>query len=228
MSNRYSRYQTIVSRESDLKIDEDHWLKQLEKNLEKNAVQSRRVDQSLFDQINGIMNNKSKYSSVSAAVEDMMQRSGLTGYLSKTSQEEQSNGKLNNLSREDKVASHHELSKKEEKQLQKATKIILPILFKKVPFVKKTIENYIKDTKGNLPVPAIVEKIKAIHNKDVDDAKDWEDINLLKFISDSNFKEKSSNSNHSNDSNLGFVRDTEIDQNDSNTDAFSALMPAKI
>ena len=222
MSNRYSRHQTVINREADLHIDEDHWLNQLEKNLQKNAVQSRRVDQSLFDQINGIMNNKSKYSSVSAAVEDMMQRSGLTGYLSKTSQQETSNNKK---------ATHHEhgeLTKKEEEQLQKATKMILPILFKKVPAVRRTIENYIKSTKGNLPVTAIVERMKSIHRKDVSDSNDWEDVNLLKFISDTNLSEKSKGNQSSNDHNLGAIDNTDVDQNDSNTDAFSALMPAKI
>ena len=81
MSNKYSRHQSAINREADSHIDNDHWLKQFEKNLQKNAVQSRKVDQSLFEQINGIMNNKSKYKSVSAAVEDMMQRSGLIGHL---------------------------------------------------------------------------------------------------------------------------------------------------
>lgn len=94
MTNRYSRHQSVISREADSHIDENHWLKQFEKNLQKSAVQSRKVDQSLFEQINSIMgNSRSKYKSVSAAVEDMMQRSGLTDHLQNINKK--SNEKIN-------------------------------------------------------------------------------------------------------------------------------------
>lgn len=308
--SRYSRHQSVINREADLHIDEDNWLNQFQKNLEKNAVQSRKVDQQLFHQINSIMNNKSKYTSVSAAVEDMMMRSGLTDHLknfNKTSQDnsQQKNeldllylkmkkclkdenwfecGKvakeicdmkgsnivnildeiendipkhnwlffatgfsdgLDESKKEEilklvntelsKMASHHSHSKYknykrvDDKELnEKAQKMIVPIVIKKVPSILKTIENYINDTKGNLPVPAILEKIKSIHSKDVSDARDWEDVNFIKLISDKNLKAKSQNFSHDNHYNLG-VRDTSsLDANDSNTDAFQSLMPAKL
>lgn len=215
----------MINREADLAIDEDHWLKQFEKNLEKSAVQSRKVDQSLFDQINGIMNNKSKYNSVSAAVEDMMQRSGLTGYLNninKISQEEINNSKK---------ASHHKnhSEKKSKKDdLKHHKKNLMPIIFEKVPAILQTLKTYIKDTKGYLPIPAILEKIKSIHKKDISDDSHWDDPKLLRFISAINLQEKAIHSNNDNNHfNLG-MRDTSIDANDSNTDAFNILMPAKL
>ena len=91
MSNKYNRHQAVISRNSEMELDEDHWLNQFQKKLiEKDAVQPKSVDRSLFDQINSIMNNKSKYPSVAAAVEDMKERSGLSAFLdiNKTSEED--------------------------------------------------------------------------------------------------------------------------------------------
>lgn len=225
MSNRYSRHQSVVNREADSHIDGDHWLKQFEKNLEKSAVQSRRVDQSLFDQINEIMNNKSKYTSVSAAVEDMMQRSGLTGYLTNINKLSQEN--INAKTADHKHEHKHEHDKPSMSVKLTGSKQMLPALLEKVPSILKTIENYIRDTKGHLPVPAILEKIKSIHKNDVSDAKDWETDDMLAFISKKNLEQKAGNAHDHDYANLG-VRDTTLDANDSNNDAFSALMPAKI
>lgn len=297
--SRHSRHQTVINREADSHINEDHWLKQFEKNLQKSAVQSKRVDQSLFEQINGIMNGRSKYNSVSAAVQDMMQRSGLTGYISKMSQQENVNSKkaddqsdlerrvdnfidlekwfqagkvsgkihkdpdevIGILKKDSRIPKHEwlnfatgysegaELNEKDKdrnyqriqdmlktaskkdlsnQRVEISIKGDLPVLLKKVPAILKTFENYIKDTRGNLPVPAIVEKVKSIHRNDVADARDWEDNNLLSFVSNKNLEEKASNSaSDSNYHHLG-QRDTSFDANDSNTDAFSGLMPAKI
>ena len=214
MSNKYSRYQSVINREADANIDEDHWLKQFEKNLQKCAVQPRRVDESLFDQINTIMNGKSKHKSVAAAVEDMMQRSGLSNYLEKvkTSGHEHVSSK---------IATDNEINKQQMKFVEE------PIVIKKRPSIKQTIENYIRDTRGNLSVPAILEKIKSIHSKDVSDTKDWEDPNLIKYISNINFKVKSDNFNGEEHHNLGTIDRGSQDSNDSeNDDYFSALMPA--
>lgn len=62
---------------------------QFEANLNKDAVQPRRVDESIFNQINSIMNGKSKFTSVDAAVRDMQDRSGLTAYLKKSESQEE-------------------------------------------------------------------------------------------------------------------------------------------
>jgi hypothetical protein len=114
--------------------------------------------------------------------------------------------------------SHHEV-------LKKNTEIVLPILFKKVPSILKTLENYIQDTKGNLPIPAILEKIKSIHSKDVSDARDWDDEKLLAWISNEKLKHQSNNP-VDNYQNLGFQDNSITDANDSNTDMFNSLMPA--
>ena len=91
--SKYSRYNSIVNRNSDENVSEDHWLKQFEKTLQKGAVQSVSKD-SFYDQINAIIGGtKSKYSSVADAVEDMKERSGLTAYLNTQSAENKNNTK---------------------------------------------------------------------------------------------------------------------------------------
>lgn len=237
MSNKYSRHQSIINREADAHIDEDHWLKQFEKNLQKSAVQSRRVDDSLFNQINSIMNNKSKYTSVSSAVEDMMQRSGLTDHLkniNKVSQEEAKTITASDPTFEEaelevmKYAKKVEKAKKLHKSVEKVKDLPLPKVIKEVPSILKTLENYIESTKGNLDIVAILEKVKDIHKSDVSNANDWDDENLLRLISDKKLKEQINKVDDREHHNLGRP-DTSIDNfNDSNTDAFSALMPAKI
>src|ERR1035437_2611915 len=143
--SKYNRYSSVVSRQSDADIDEDHWLKQFRKSLEKSAVQPRRVDNSLFDQINSIMNGKSKHQSVESAVEDMKERSGLTAYIKniKSENEEAISGKTKTASDENKIDN------------------TTPDVIKKFPNIKTTIENYIRDTKGNSSVPAIIDKIRS-------------------------------------------------------------------
>jgi|WetSurMetagenome_2_1015567.scaffolds.fasta_scaffold394729_2 hypothetical protein len=212
--SKYIRHQSVVSRHIDENIDGDHWLKQFTDKLQKSAVQPRETDQSLFDQINSIMNNKhSKYSSVEDAVEEMKARSGLTAYLekdfSKISKEEDTNKKT--------ASKQHEGHNN------------LPTVIIKCPQIKNTLENYIKDTKGNLPIPAIIDKIKSIHHVDVSEAKDWDDEKLLHLVSKLNLNAKKDNPGvFQNYQNLGLredVNNSEIDP--SNVDAFHALNPVK-
>lgn len=214
--SKYMRHQAAVVRNSDSQPGEDSWLGQMQKNLEKGAVQPRSVDQSLFHQINSIMNGKSKYPSVEAAVEDMKNRSGLTEYLknmSKTSVDEAIENK--------KIATAQ--AKDEPKNNQ-------PLVIQKCPQILGTLQNYIKDTKGNLPISAIIDKIKSIHKNDVSEDKFWEDDNLVRLVSRLNLGEKQNNpSNYETYSNLGRrdpSGDNEIDP--SNTDAFHALNPATV
>ena len=212
MSSKYVRHQSVVHRQSDQTVDEDSWLYRFQKSLQKDAVQPR-PQSSIFDQINSIMNGKSKYPSVEAAVQDMQERSGLTAYLDrlKSSKEE--------VSSNQKVAQVAEVPQNNQ----------LPIVVQKLPAIKQTIENYIKDTKGNLPVPAIIEKIRSIHQTDVPDAKDWDDDKLIMLVSQLNLNEKKNNSgadfNYSNLGRRDTGTDTEVDP--SNTDAFFALTPVK-
>lgn len=213
---KYSRYQSVVTRNADEGIGEDHWLKEFQKKLEKDAVQPK-TQESFFDQINSIMNGtKSKYPSVAAAVEDMKERSGLMAYLNKVK-----------ASDEDKK----NLPKKASDQQQVIDKKVKlqPIVIKKCPHIQNTLENYIRDTKGNLPVPAIIDKIKSIHQSDVSDAKDWDDDDLIRLVSQMNLKAKQDNPGlGQQDHNLGTrdeMNESEIDP--SNTDAFNALNPVK-
>ena len=218
--NMSKRHQSIIHRHSEAYIDEDNWIHKLEQSLKKDAVQPKRVDQSLFDQISHIMNGgKSKYPSVQAAVDDMKQRSGLTAYLEK---EELS--KLSQDKTVKKASDNNDLAKD-----SKHDKMI-PIVIRKCPKVEKTIRNYIEGSRGNLPIPAIIDKIKSIHMKDVSEASDWEDDNLIRYVSKANLAEKSKHNNAEDMySELGRKDDvSNADLDASNTDAFNALMPAKL
>lgn len=321
MSIKYNRHSSVVNRQSEQPIDENNWLHRFEDNLLKEAVQTRKQDASLFDQINSIMNGKSKYHSVDAAVEDMKERSGLTAYLAtinKISKDKDSvatkiaSTKLENLISQCKDAHHNndwykfgnliakinkeedgiktnsiesirtlkyfkdkeisaikvpvdgwisytsgycdgfDFSKEEkEKDLLFTKNIIkkvlssknasdnqqvidkkinlLPIVLTKHPQIKRTLENYIRDTKGNLPVPAIIEKLRSIHYNDVSDSKDWEDDKLIILVSKLNLSAKKNNpSTFQNYNNLG-TRDSSSnsDIDPSNTDAFFALNPVR-
>jgi hypothetical protein len=212
--SRYNRHPSVISRNADESIGEDNWLKQFQKKLEKGAVQPKSVDSSLFDQINSIMNSKSKYPSVAAAVEDMRERSGLVAYLNKMSDTESQNKK---------VAS-------DQNQVIDKKVSMIPVVIQKHPQIKNTLDNYIKDTKGNLPIPAIISKIRSIHQSDVHDAKDWDDEKLILLVSKLNLNAKKNNPGvFENYSNLGIhedMNDSEIDP--SNTDAFNSLNPAKL
>lgn len=212
MSRRHS---PIISRQADEPIEEDHWLKQFQKNLQKGAVQPR-TQNSLFDQINSIMNGKSKYPTVDAAVEDMKERSGLTAYLNKIK------------TSEDEAPAKKVTASDNNNVIEKKVKGV-PIVIKKCPDIQNTLDNYIRDTKGNLPVPAIIEKVRSIHQADVSDAKDWDDEELIRLVSKLNLGAKKNNPNsYENYSNLGRRDvDSDSDVDPSNNDAFHALTPVK-
>lgn len=319
--SRHLRHQSVISRQSDQPLDEDHWLSQFQKNLQKGAVQPR-TQESLFDQINSIMNtnSRSKYTSVEAAVEDMKERSGLTAYLdkiNKTSSEEPSvktvvaydaNDFFKLLKYAAKAKNWYELGRlvgKSDKEKGKVVNAIesmvffhyyndpelrslkvpvdgwhvytmgygegaglsdiqkerdydftskfievrsnkksasdsnsaidkkvdmTPVVMKKHPPILKTLENYIRDTRGNLPVPAIIDKLRSIHQQDCSDAKDWDDDKLIRLVSRLNLGAKKNNpDNYTNYNNLGSRDgDTASDIDPSNTDAFFALAPSKV
>jgi len=211
--SKHSRYQGVVNRQSDENISEDHWLKQFQKTLEKGAVQPRH-QQSLFEQINSIMNTKSKYPSVEAAVDDMKERSGLTAYLTQVQAEVEAPA----------------VKTKTAADVNDAMKKRVPMVIQKHPPIQKTLENCIHDSKGNLPIPAIIDRVRSIHQSDVSDAKDWDQDELAFLVSDLNLKAKQNNPDTYQDyNNLGSrdsASDSEIDP--SNSDAFYALAPAKL
>ncbi len=217
MSSKYVRHQPAIQTHSSQNADEDNWLNRFQKSLSKDAVQPRQQN-SLFDQINSIMNGKSKFPSVDAAVQDMKERSGLTAYLQKIKQS----------SDEETPAAAKKVASDNQQAIDKKVEMT-PIVMKKNPQIQKTVENYIKDTKGNLPVPAIIDKIRSIHSKDVPDAKDWDDDKLIILVSKLNLAAKKDNPGGFQDySNLG-SRDSgsDSDIDPSNNDAFFALTPVK-
>ena len=203
MSNRYSRHQAVINRAKDAHIDDDYWFKQFEKNLEKSAVQSKRVDQELFHQMNSIMHNsKSKYTSVSAAVEDMMQRSGLTSYL-------------NNI----------KVSEKENKKKKVASET--PEIIKKYPELMNTVNNVIGE--GNLNTPTIIAELQRIHSKDIDDDGLWDDPKFIQMITHLNLTKRKENIFDNNESSLGKRElSNDYDYDEANNDMFHSLNPAKI
>lgn len=85
MTNRYySRNNFTISRdESSFDRGErtPSWLNEYAAILEKESVKSKSNDYSLYDQINSILDNKSKYSTVDEAVLDMQHRTGLYDIL---------------------------------------------------------------------------------------------------------------------------------------------------
>lgn len=220
--SKYIRHQSVVSRNTDEHISEDHWLKQFENTLQKGAVQPKS-QQSLFDQINSIMNGSgSKHTSVQSAVDDMMQRSGLTNYLKVSEQEtpktKTASDQNNDFDKDLPV---------EPKQKDTTT----PDVIRTNPNVLKTLENYIRATRGNLPIPAIIDKIRSIHHADVSEDKAWDDDKLIRLVSRLNLEAKKNNPASYEDYNnlaVGDRDNAESDVDPSNTDAFNALMPAKI
>ena len=149
----------------------------------------------------------------------MQERSGLTAYLNnvKTSTKEE------NASAKTATASDEQgaIDKKID---------MTPIVLKKKPNILNTFKNFIEDSKGNLPISAIIEKVKSIHHQDCSDAKDWDDDKLIILVSRLNLEAKKNNPEaFQNYTNLG-KRDmsTDSDIDPSNTDAFFALTPAKI
>jgi hypothetical protein len=76
----YSRSNPMISRDTDAydrggKLPS--WMDGLENELNKQSVKSKKEDYALFDQINSIIGNKSKYSTVEEAVIDFQKRTGL-------------------------------------------------------------------------------------------------------------------------------------------------------
>lgn len=82
MSHKYSpRCLPSVSRDlyaTDNEPDDSKWYNAFLENLQKNSMPSQS---SIYDDIAAIMNNKSKFSNVEEAVNDMRQRTGLDTFL---------------------------------------------------------------------------------------------------------------------------------------------------
>jgi hypothetical protein len=205
---KQSRHQSVISRQSDEFSSEDHWLKQFEDKLQKTSVQPR--GKSIYEEITSIMNSKSKYPSVQAAVDDMMQRSGLNTYLETV---KESDNKM--------------LSTKTAQLIDSN----LPRVIKEVPGVQRTLENIVTESKGNLPISAIIQRLHSLHTKDTADESVWDDDNFVRYVSQKNLEAKRHNPGiFENYDSLGKIDHTNLssDVDDSDADAFKILTPARI
>ena len=210
MTNYSKRTAPIVQREGQNEHATDDWIgdfaRHVDNQLGKNSVESKRnSDFSIYDQLSSIIRgNKPKYPSVEAAVKDMQERTGLAAYIKQLQAE------------------------KEQEQKKTAAENIDVELFKRVPQIKQTIDNYIRDTRGNLLVPEILDRIKTIHHKDVPDNAEWTSPSLLTYIHKRNKEEKEIHPDTSSYSDLGKLDFHSKDVDPSNTDALHILNPAVI
>lgn len=217
--SKQPRHQAVISRQSDSEYSDDHWLREFENKLTKTSVQP--AGRSLFDQINSIMNSKSKYPSVQAAVDDMMHRSGLTTYLENVKESTD-----HPYAESKKIAQDHKEKKRHEQSHGKTPQVV-----QEKPSILRTLENIVEDSKGNLPIPAIIAKLRALHSQDIADESAWEDERLIRLVSRCNLEAKKNNpSTFDKFDQLGRGDHTSTDRDidPSNMDAFNALMPAKI
>lgn len=216
--SKYMRHSSVINRQSDAPDSEDYWLQQFQDKLEKTSVQPR--GQNLFDEITSIMHNnsRSKYPSVQAAVDDMMQRSGLTAYLDKVKTSDDHSSGSTAFENSNTKTAQYKVNPK------------MPKIVQEKPTILRTLQNIIQDSKGNLPVPAIIARLRSMHARDITDESDWEDERLIRLVSQLNLQAKTNNpSSYDNYDNLGrkdYMANSDIDA--SNTDAFNILMPAKI
>lgn len=194
------------------------WMKEFAKNLSKESVQPYQDQRyNVFDQISSIINSsKSKYSSVEDAVKDMQARSGLTAYQDKIKTLAQAI-KTAGCSCDEEEHNHDDKEKVR--------------LFEMKPQIKYTIDNFVNDTHGNLPIPSIIDRVKSIHKNDVSDDTAWNDDGLMHYINDKIIESKKQNPSQNDDAhtNLGKLpRYNEGDINPSNTDALFSLNPAVV
>lgn len=197
----YGRAGSHISRDissADSAGREPSWFGEFVDNLEKSAVKSKREDHSLFDQINNILGNKSKFSNVEEAVLDMQRRTGLLELLTQKKQAQ--------LITEKK----HEDSK----------------LLSDIPTLKTFIDNYVEDRPGT-SVDAVVHdllKVRSIKEKlpEGDDVPDEVRRYINDKITEINMQRPSSGEN---DLDLGKL-DLSTDENTaSDNDPFSGCEP---
>lgn len=223
-----NRSQSTINRHSDESNSGDHWLKEFQNKLQIVAVQPRGKD--LYEQITSIMNTKSKYTSVQQAVVSMMERSGLQTYLNQTSADEKKQYHKK-LAQQIQQSSQHATSIEPPDGKPKVDDKNTPDIIKEKPDVLKTLENIIQDTRGNISLPAIINRLRSLHARDVSDEAAWDDEKLMRLVSQLNLQAKRDNpGNFENYDTLGqgdhSTANSELDQ--SNSDAWAGLMPAKL
>jgi hypothetical protein len=190
----------------------------LRAQFEKASVQPTS---SIYDQITSIINNtKPKFSSVGEAVADMQERSGFTSY-------QQARNDFTKMKLAQTEAPEQSVQPTHSQGPTESAKSSDPTMFKEHPEIKETFDNYIDDTRGNLSVPAVIDRVKAIHKHDVPDEQ-WNEDALVAYV-ESKCHEAKSHNQMPETQGLGKVtqfNDTS-DVDPSNRDAFFGLNPAK-
>jgi len=179
---------------------EPSWFGEFVTNLEKAGVKSKKDDFSFFDQINGILGNKSKYSNVEEAVLDMQRRTGLSELL----------------------------QHKKQAQLETENKHGDIELFKKVPLMKTFIDNYTDDDHPGTSVEAVIHDM--MKNKTIKDHITEEEItdDVKSYISDKIGDTLAARpSSGEEDMNIGKTDLTMDDNVSADNDPFGGCMPAK-
>lgn len=202
MSKYYGRASSHISRDTssaDSGSREPSWFGEFVNNLEKSAVKSKREDHSLFDQINNILGNKSKFSNVEEAVLDMQRRTGLLELMNHKKQAQFS------------VDKKHESSR----------------LLSEIPTLKTFIDNYVDDRPGT-SVDAVVHdllKIKSIKDKlpEGDDVPDEIRRYINDKITEVNMQRPPTGED---DLDLGKIDLSTDDNVASDNDPFGGCMPA--
>lgn len=202
--------------------DRIDWLDSLAQDLARNEtstdpksaveVARARNNQSIIDQINSIVGNKPRHSSVEGVVQEMQERTGLKEYIKRMSSTEQ----------QDKVAAipNEEVKKK--------------IIFEKFgPAIREKIINFVKNRiathRGRVPLPAIQDEIINTFRNDGVQPQDVNNPEVAGFINQVIIDERRNTpSLDVNDVNLGRgvgVQDMD-DDDGSNSDFFRGLLPA--
>ena len=206
MKKTSNRSESAISSVRDSEKLNNDWFSSFEKELTKQAVKSKKEDDSLFNRINNIIGNtrNSKYKTVDDKIKEMQERSGYSSYSSN----DYSNTKL-----------------ADKEEVKKNSK---PQLLIQYPNIELTINNYIEDTSGNQPLPAILNHVRSIHKKDTNDDSLWDAEDLIKFIDKLNRAAVKNIDDSDGNRNLGRLdRQDRKDVDPSNHDAFHALMPVR-
>lgn len=203
MAQKYYGRATSISRDMssyDSGGNAPSWFGEFVDNLEKAAVKSKKDDHNLFDQINNILGNSSKYSNVEEAVLDMQRRTGLLELL----------------------------RQKKQAQLLTDKKYENSKLLTEIPQLKTFIDNYVEPRPGT-SVDAVVHdllKIKSIKDKlpEGDDVPEEIRRYINDKITEVNMEHPSSTGS---DLDLGKLDLSTNDNTASDNDPFSGCMPAK-
>ncbi len=203
MKNKYSpRLNGIISRDTDSRDNETKlpsWLENFAKDLQKTSVQSRQQDESTYDQISNILGNKSKFSSVEEAVQDMRRRTGFEAFIN---------------------------AKSEKENNKKIAENVQPALFSELPKVKIFIDNYIQDRPGTA-IEAVIHALEQYFSKEL--SQEHLDDSLRRYIDSKILETKNLNpDDQNNDLNIGKLDKNDSDDISSNSDVFQGCMPAKI